>query len=97
MPGGHHHGAFLLDAQRRHRLGFRLRQRRLLDHLAFAVEPVEFGGHRASLGGVVFQEQPRAEIGAADAPSRIDTWPEQKAEVPAFRRAGQPRRIHQRG
>ena len=97
LPRRDHHGALLLDAERGHRLGFGLRQRLLLDHLALAVEPVEFGRHRAGLGWVVFEQQAHAEVGAADATARIDARPEQEAKMPAFRRAGEPRRIHQRG
>ena len=86
LPCGDDHRALLLDAERGHRLGLGLRERRLLDRLALAVEPVEFGGHRAGLCGVVFQEQPRAEIGTSDASARIDARPEQKPQMPAFRR-----------
>ena len=42
--GGDHHGAALLQAERRHGLRLGLLQRRDLDHLALAVEPVELGG-----------------------------------------------------
>ena len=41
---GDHDRALLLHAERGHRLGFGLRQRRQLDRLPLAVEPVEFGG-----------------------------------------------------
>ena len=97
VSGRHDHRALLLDAERRHRLGFRFGERLLLDHLAFAVEPVELGCDRAGLRRVVLQQQPHAEIGAPDAPAGIDARPEQEAEMPAFRRAGEARRIHQRG
>ena len=48
----------------------------------------------ASIGSVLDQ-QPHAEIGAADAAAGIDARPEQKAEMPGLRRAGEPRHIHQ--
>ena len=97
LPCGDDHRALLLHAQRGHRLGLGLCERRLLDGLTFAVEPVELGRHRASLRRVVFQEQPRAEVGTSDASARIDARPKQKSQMPAFRRAGEPRRIHQCG
>ena len=71
--------------------------RRLLDRLALAVEPVELGGDARGLDRVVLQQQPHAEIGAADAAAGIDARAEQEAEMPGLRRAGEPRRIHQRG
>ena len=97
LPRRDDNGALLFDAERGHRLGLGLRERRLLDGLALAVEPVELGGHRAGLGWVVFEQEARAEVGTADASARIDARPEQKAQVPAFRRSGEPRRVHQCG
>ena len=93
--GGDHHRALLLDAERGHRLGFGLRQRFQLDRLALAIEPVELGGDLRRLDRIVFEQQPHAEIGAADAAAGIDARAEQKAEMPGFGRAGQPRHIHQ--
>ena len=52
---------------------------------------------RAASLGVLFQQQPHAEIGAADAPAGIDARAEQEAEMPGLGRTGQPRHVHQRG
>ncbi len=90
-------GALLLDAERGQRLGFGLGERRLLDHLALAVEPVELGRDARRLGRIVGEQQPHAEIGAADASAGIDARAEQEAEMPRLGRTRQPRRIHQRG
>ena len=79
------------------RLGFRLRERRLLDGAALVVEPVELGGDAGGFARVLLQQQPHAEIGAPDAAAGIDARPEQEAEMPGLRRAGQPRHVHQRG
>ena len=54
--GGDHHGAFLLDAERRHGLGFGLRQRLLLDRLPLAIEPVELGGDLCRFDRIGFQQ-----------------------------------------
>ena len=63
--------------------------RLLLDRLALAVEPVEFGRDARRLRAAsLLEQQPHAEIGAADAPARIDARPEQEAEMPGFRRPG---------
>ena len=51
----------------------------------------------AASRGIRFEQQAHAEIGAPDAAARIDARPEQEAEMPAFGRAGEARRIHQRG
>ena len=59
--GGHDDRALLLEAERRHRLGFGLRDGRELDDLAFAVEPVEFRGEARGLGWVVLHQQIDAE------------------------------------
>ena len=93
--GGDHHGAFLLDAKRRHGLGFGLRQGLLLDRLPLAIEPVELGGDLCRFDRIGFHQEPHAEIGAADAAAGIDAGPQQKTEMPGFRRAGQPRHIHE--
>ena len=50
----------------------------------------------ASIGSSV-RQQPRAEIGAADAAAGIDARAEQEAEMPRLGRAGEPRDVHQRG
>ena len=65
--------------------------------LALAVEPVELGGDARGFARVLLQQQPHAEIGAADAAAGIDARAEQEAEMPGLRRAGQPRDVHQRG
>ena len=100
MPAGrrrHHDRAFILVTERRHgfRLGFGDRGK--LDRLAFAVEAIEFGGERRRFGRVVAQQQTGAEIGPSDAPARIDARSQHEAEMPGFRRTGEPRHIHQRG
>ena len=91
------HRALVLEAERGQRLGFGLRFGRLLDDAALGVEPVELGRDPRRLGDVAFQQQPHAEIGAADAAAGIDARPQHEAEMPGFRRAVQPRHIHQRG
>ncbi len=48
-------------------------------------------------GGVLAQQQPGAEIGAADPPARIDARPQHEAEMPRLRRPGEPRRVDERG
>ena len=52
----HDDRAFLLQAERRHRFGFRLRHGCLLDHAALMVEAVEFSRDAARLGRIVFQQ-----------------------------------------
>ena len=95
--GGDDDGAALLDAQRRRCLGFRRGERRLLERPALAVEAVEFRGELRRFRDILRQQQPRAEIGAADAAARVDARPEQKAEVPGLGRTGEARDIHERG
>ena len=97
LAGGDDHGALLLQTERGHGFGFRLRKGRKLDLLALAVEPVELGGDARGFARVFLQQQPHAEIGAADAAAGIDARPEQKAEMPRLRRSAEPRGIHQRG
>ena len=91
------HRALVFKSERGQRLGFRLRLRHLLDDAAFGVQPVEFSGDPGCFGDVAFQQQPDTEIGAADPAAGVDARPEHKAEVPGFRRAVQPRHVHQRG
>ncbi len=93
--GGDHHGALLLDAERGQRLGFGLRQRILLDRLALAVEPIELAGDPRRFDRIVFDQKLDAQVGTADAAAGIDARPEQKTEMPGFRRSGQPRHVHQ--
>ena len=95
--GGDDHRALLLEAERRHRLGLGLRQRRHLDRLALAIEPVELGGEPRAFDRILLQQQIDAERGAADAAAGIDARPEQEAEMPGLRRAAQARDVHQRG
>ena len=97
LGGGHDHSALVFEPERRQRLGFGLRLRRLLDDAALAVEPVEFGRDPRGLRDVAFQQQPHAEIGAPDPAARIDARPQHEAEMPGFGRAVQPRHVHQRG
>ena len=93
--GSHDNGALLLDAECGTRLGFGLRQRRLFDSLPFLIEPIEFGRDFCSFDRIVFDQEPHAEIGAADAPAGIDARPEQKTEMPRFGRRRKPRHVHQ--
>ena len=95
--GGDHHGALLLDAERRHRLGLGFGQRLLLDRLALAVEPVELGRDARRLDRIVQHQELRAEIGAADAAARIDARAEHEAEMPRLGRPGEACDVHQRG
>ncbi len=87
----------VLEPERGQRLGFGLRFGRLLDHAALAVEAVELGRDPRRLDAVAFEQQPHAEIGAADAAAGIDARPQHEAEMPGLRRAVEPRHIHQRG
>ena len=95
LRGGDHHRAFFLDAERRARFGFGLRQSLLLDRLALAVEAVELGGDFRGFDRIVLEQKSHAEIGAADAPAGIDARPEQEAEMPRFGRRVEPRHVHQ--
>ena len=95
--GRHHRGAAILEAERRHRLGLGLGDRRHLDRLPFAVEPVELGGHRRGFRGVLAQQQPGAEIGPPDPAAGIDARAEHEAEMPGLRRPGEARGVDQRG
>ena len=87
--------ALLFDAERGHGFGLGLRQRIHFDHLPFAVEPIEFGGDLRRLIRIVFQQQPHAEIGTADAAARIDARAQQKSEMPGLGRPGEARHVHQ--
>ncbi len=95
--GRHHDRALFLDAERRLRLGFGLRQGLELDRLPLAVEAIELGGDSGGFDRIVLEQEIDAEIGAADAAAGIDARAEQKAEMPGFRRTGKPRHIHQAG
>ncbi len=53
----------------------------LLDLLARGVEHVELGGQRGGLVGIVGGQQPRAEVGAADATAGVDPRPQDEAGV----------------
>ena len=97
LGGGDDDRALVFDAERGHGLGFRLRHRGDLDHLALAVETVELGGKARALGRILLQEQIDPERGPPDAAAGIDARPQQKAEMPRFRRAADPRDVHQRG
>ena len=97
LGGGDDDGALLLDAERGHGLGLGLRHGGDLDRLALAVEAVELGGDTRAFGRIVLHEQIDAERGASDAAAGIDARPQQKAEMPRFRRAAEPREIHERG
>ena len=83
--------------ERGHGLGFRLLERRCFKRAPLVIEAVELGGNAGGFRGVLLQQQPHAEIGAADAAAGIDARPEQKAEMPGLGRAGEARYVHQRG
>ncbi len=93
--GGHDDGALFLKTQRRTGLGFGLRQSSLFDRLALLIEPIELAGDLGGFDRIVFEQKSYAEIGAADASAGIDPRPEQKTEMPRFRRPGKPRDVHQ--
>ncbi len=93
--GGNDDCALFLNAERRTGLGFGLRQSLLFDRLALAVEPIELAGDLGRFDRIVFEQKFYAEIGAADAAAGIDPRPEQKTEMPRFRRPGKPRHVHQ--
>src|ERR1700716_2970007 len=97
LGGGDDDRAFVFSAERGHGFGFRLRPGSDLDRLALSVEAVEFGGKARALGRIILQEQIDPERGPPDAAAGIDPWPQQKAEMPRFRRAADPRDVHQRG
>ena len=67
-----------------------------LDVLALGVEAVEALGEGGGLVGVGGGEQPRPEVGGADAPAGVDPRPEGEAERPGARRAGDPGDARQR-
>ncbi len=83
---GDHNGPRLLDAERRHGLGFRLRQRIHFDGLTFTIEPIELGGDLCGFVRIVFHQQPDPEIGPADTSAGVDARAKQKSEMPGFRR-----------
>ena len=95
--GGDDDGAFVFQAKRSQRLGFRLRFGHLLDYAALGVEPIELGGDPGGFRYIAFQQQPHPEIGAADPPAGIDARSQHETEMPGFGRAVQPRHIHKRG
>ena len=72
LGGGDHDRAALLQAERGKRLRLGLLQRRDLDQLTLAIEPVELGGQTPGLDRVCLQEEVHAERGASDAAARID-------------------------
>ncbi len=95
LRGRDHDSAALFQAQRRHGLRLGLHQRRNLDDLTLAIEPVELGGQTPGLDRILFQQEVHPKAGATDAASRIDARPQQEAEVPGLRRPAQARNIHQ--
>ena len=95
--GGDDHRAFFLQPKRGECFCLGFGEYGLFHHLAFAIEAVELGGDARGLDRVLFHQQARAEIGAADAPAGIDARAEQKAEMKRLRRAVETRGIHQRG
>ena len=78
-----HHRALLLDAERRHRLGFRLGERRLLDRLPFTVEAVEFGREPGAFGRIVARAGADARASARPMrPPALMRGPEHETEMP---------------
>src|SRR5262249_42739184 len=51
-------------------------------HLPLLIEAVEFAGDALTFGGVVAGQQPRPQPGVADPAARIDTRPDDEAEMP---------------
>ena len=90
-------GTFLFQSERCECLGFGLSKCRLLDLLAFTIEPVEFGGNACRFARIFLEKKAHAEIGSADAATGIDARAQQKSEMPRFRRAAEARHIHKRG
>ncbi len=96
LCSGDDDGALVFEPERGQRLGLRLRFRRLLDHAALAVEPVEFGRDPRRFRDIALEQQTHTKIGAADATAGVDARSQHEAEMPGFGRAVQPRHIHQR-
>ena len=96
MPAGRgddRDGAIALrGAQRLRRLADRG-----LDRAALLVEPVELGGDRRGLVRILGGQQADAEIGLADPAAGVDPRAEREAEIAAFRRAGEPGGVGERG
>ena len=82
-----HAGATLLQPERGQRLRLGLRERRGLDALALAVEPVEFGGDSRAFRRVGAGQEPRPERRVADAPAGVDARTDEKAQMIGRRRA----------
>ena len=68
-----------------------------LDRAALLVEPVEFGGDRRGLVGILGGEQAHAEVGLADPAAGVDPRAEREAEIAAFGRAVEAGGVDQRG
>ena len=64
-----------------------------LDGLALAIETIELARKLGGLDRIFGEQKPRAEGGIADAAARIDARPDEKSEMPAFRRPGETRDI----
>src|SRR6185437_8242753 len=86
LAGDDDAGAALLQSERDERLRLRLGQRRRLDALALAIEPVEFGGDSGRLGGVSGAQQPRAQRRIADAAAGVDAGADEEAQMIGRRR-----------
>ena len=87
--------ATLLEAERRERFGLGLRERRDLDLLTRAVQPVEFEGDGARLEVVGRRQEPDAQGRVADASARVDARADEKAQVIGPRRSVGARDVEQ--
>ena len=94
---GDDHRGMVLDAECRPRFRLGLLQSRVLDDLPLGIEAVELGGDHRRLGGILLEQEARAEVGPADAAAGIDARPQEKAEMPGLGGTGKPRHVHQRG
>ena len=86
LAGDDDRRAALVEAEREQRFGLGLRERRDLDLLARAVQPVELGGDGARLEVVGRGQEPDAQGRVADAPARVDARADEKAQVIGPRR-----------
>src|SRR5262249_12871978 len=85
LGGGNDDRALLFRAERGHRLRLSLCHGRDLDHLALAVEAVEFAGDARTFGLILVHEQFDAERGSTDAAAGVDARGQWEAQVPRLR------------
>jgi hypothetical protein len=83
--------------QREMGLRLRFQERRLLDVLALAVEPVELRRDAARILRVLGQQEACAEARIADAAARVDPRSHEIAQMPPLRGLAQSRDVEERG